>query len=140
VFREVGDRWGSARSLADLGYVCCQQRDYATAHDVYGEALEIFVELGHKRGIARVLEGCACLAAAQGQAARALRLAATAAHLRQFISAPLTQAEQRKLDQKLSAAREKLSEVEWNSAWREGSDMSLEKAIQYSLEKPVISG
>jgi predicted ATPase/DNA-binding winged helix-turn-helix (wHTH) protein len=140
VFREVGDRWGSARSLADLGYVCCQQRDYATAHDVYGEALEIFVELGHKRGIARVLEGCACLAAAQGQAARALRLAATAAHLRQFISAPLTQAEQRKLDQKLSAAREKLSEVEWNSAWREGSDMPLEKAIQYSLEKPVISG
>ena len=138
VFREVGDRWGSARSLADLGYIYCEQRDYATAHDAYGQALEVFVELGHKRGIARVLEGCACLAAAQGQAARALRLAAVAVHLRQLISAPLTQAEQRKLDQKLSAAREKLSEAEANRAWREGLEMPFEKAIQYSIERVAI--
>ena len=135
VFRQVGDRWGSARSLTDLGYVCCDERDYATAHDVYAEAVEIFAELGHRRGIARALEGCACLAAAQGDAARALRLAAAAAQLRQFVSAPLPQAEQRKLDEKLSAAREKLSEVDGNNAWREGSAMPLEKAIQYSLEK-----
>lgn len=138
VFREVGDRWGSARSLVDLGYVCCEQRDYATAHDVCGEALKMFAELGHKRGIARALEGCACLAAAQGQAARALRLAAAAVHLRQLISAPLPQAEQRKLDQALSAAREKLSEAEANRTWREGSEMPLEKAIQYSIERVAI--
>jgi len=138
VFRQVGDRWGSARSLTDLCYVCCEQRDYSTAHDVYAEALEIFAELGHKRGIARALEGCACLAAAQGDAARALRLAAAAAQLRQFVGAPLRQAEQRKLDEKLSAAREKLSETEGNRAWREGAEMSLEKAIPYSLERIAI--
>ena len=138
VFREVGDRWGSARSLVDLGYVCCEQRDYATARDVYAEALEMFGELGHKRGMARALEGCACLAAAQGQAARALRLAAAAVHLRQLISAPLPQAEQRKLDQKLSGAREKLSEAEAKRTWREGSEMPLEKAIQYSIERAAI--
>jgi predicted ATPase/DNA-binding winged helix-turn-helix (wHTH) protein len=133
-FRQVGDRWGSARSLTDLGYVCCEQGDYATAHAVYGEALEIFAELGYKRGIARALEGCACLAAAQGDAERALKVAAAAAQLRQFVSAPLPQAEQRRLDQKLSAAREKLSEADGNRAWREGAEMPLEKAIPYSLE------
>lgn len=136
-FREAGDRWGSARSLADLGYIYCEQGDYAAAREAYRKALEAFADLGHKRGIARALEGCACLAAAQGQAARALRLAAASAHLRRLISAPLPQAEQLTLDQKLLAARGALSEGDGMSAWAEGSGMSLEKAIQYSLEEPA---
>ena len=98
----------------------------------------MFAELDHKRGMARALEGCACLAAAQGQAARGPRLAAVAVHLGQLIRAPLPQAEQRKLDQKLSAAREKPSEAEANRTWREGSEMPLEKAIQYSIKRVAI--
>lgn len=138
-FREAGDRWGSARSLADLGYIYCEQGDYVAAHAAYREALEGFADLGHRRGIARALEGSACLAAVQGHAARALKLAAAAAHLRRTISAPQPQAEQLKLDQNLSPAWEALSEPEGRDAWAEGSAMSLEKAIQYSLEEPQSS-
>jgi tetratricopeptide (TPR) repeat protein len=141
-FREAGDRWGSARSLADLGYICCEQKDYAAAQMAHQEALKIFADLGHRRGMARVLEGCACLALARGGAARALKLAAAAAHLRQLISAPLPQAEQLKLDQALLRAWKTLTEPEGRDAWAEGSEMSVEKAIQYSLDEPssVISG
>ena len=135
-FWEAGDRWGSARSLADLGHIYCEQGDHAAAREAYRKALKAFADLGHKRGIARALEGCACLAAAQGQAGRALRLAAAAAHLRRSISVPLPQAEQLTLDQKLLAAWGALSEGDGMSAWTEGSGMSLEKAIQYSLEEP----
>jgi tetratricopeptide (TPR) repeat protein len=135
-FREAGDRWGSARSLADLGYICCEQGDYLSAHAAYREALKIFADLGHRRGMARTLEGCACLALARGNAVRALELAAAAAHLRGLISAPLPQAEQRKLDQTLFAAWKLLSEREGREAWAEGSAMGLEKAIQYSLDEP----
>ena len=142
VFREAGDRWGSARSLADLGYVCCEQRNYEAAHAAYRDALEAFAALGHKRGLARVLEGSACLAAARGQSARALKLAAAAAHLRQLISAPLPQAEQSKLEQNLSSAWKALGEAEGKRAWAEGSALSIESAIQYSLEElqSAISG
>ena len=142
VFRDVGDPWGSARSLTDLAYIDHEQGDHLAAHTAYREALEIFASLGHRRGMARALEGCACLALAQGHAGRALKLAAAAAHLRRLISTPLPQAEQFKLDQTLLPAWKSLTEVEGKGAWEEGSAMTLEKAIQYSLEEPgaAISG
>lgn len=135
-FREAGDLWGSARSLADLGCINCEQREYAAAHAAYRDALELFAELGHRRGMARAIEGCASLAAARGDAARALKLAASAAHLRRLIGAPLLHAEQEKLDQSLLSAWKLLGEPQGKQAWTEGSGMSLEKAIHYSLEEP----
>lgn len=134
-FRNAADRWGAARSLADLGSVYCQQRNYDVARASYCEALELFSELGHKRGVARSLEGFAIVAVARGDAGRALKLTAAAAHLRQLISAPLAQAEQSKLDQDLSSAWESLGEVEGKRAWAEGSAMAIERAIQYSLQE-----
>jgi predicted ATPase/DNA-binding winged helix-turn-helix (wHTH) protein len=135
-FREVGDRWGAARSLTDLGSIDCEQGSHQAAYAAYREALETFVNLGHRRGMARALEGSACLALAQGHSARALRLAAAAAHLRQLIGAPLHQAEQWKLNQSLLPAWQSLGEEEGKEAWAEGSRLSVEKAIQYSLEEP----
>jgi tetratricopeptide (TPR) repeat protein len=142
VFREVGDPWGSARSLTDLGTIDCEQGDYFSAHAAYREALEIFAGLGQKRGMARALEGYACLALARGNAARALKLAAAAAHLRHLISAPLPQADQLKLDRMLDPAWKSLSESEGKDAWAEGSAMGMQRAIDYSLEEPwpAISG
>jgi hypothetical protein len=63
-------------------------------------------------------------------------LAAGAANLRQLISAPLSQAEQSRLDQTLLPAWQSLGELEGKRAWSEGSTMSLDKAVQYSLEEP----
>ena len=136
IFREAGDPWGTARSLTDLGYIDCEQKNHLAAHAAYREALEIFASLGHRRGMARTLQGYAGLALAQGQAGRALTLAATATHLRRLISTPLSQAEQSKLDQILLPAWKSLSESEGKKAWAEGFAMSLEKAIEYSLEDP----
>jgi len=135
-FREIGDRWGSARSLADLGHIHCVQRDYQAAHAAYSESLELFTELGHRRGIARALEGSACLAAARGDAVRALKLAAAAAHLRWLISAPLPRAEQLRLEQNLLHAWESLSDADGKEAWAAGRAMSIESAIQHSLHEP----
>jgi predicted ATPase/DNA-binding winged helix-turn-helix (wHTH) protein len=135
-FQETGDPWGSARSLTDLANIDWVEGNHPAARAAYREALEIFAGLGHRRGMARALEGSAGLALAEQQADRALKLAAAAAHLRQLIGAPLHQAEQSKLDQTLLPAWESLSEQEAKRAWAEGFAMSLEKAIQYSLEEP----
>ena len=138
-FRETGDPWGSARSLTDLADIDCEQGNHLAAGAACREALEVFANLGHRRGIAQAMERSACLALAQGHAGRALKLAAAAAHLRHLIGAPLHQPEQRKLDQTLLPAWRSLSEQEGQHAWAEGSAMSLEKAVQYSLEDPVSS-
>jgi predicted ATPase/DNA-binding winged helix-turn-helix (wHTH) protein len=137
IFRQAGDRWGAARSQTDLGYLYCAQRNFDGAHAAYQEALQLFAGLGHRRGIARALEGIGCLAAGRGHSARALKLAAAAAHLRRQIGASLTPAEQLKLDESLASAWRILPEPKGKQAWAEGFSMSLEKAIQYSLEVPA---
>ena len=100
---------------------------------VYRESLRIFQELEHKRGIARLLECFACSAAAQLQAERSLRLAGAAAALRQNIGAPLTPAEQAKLEAILEPARQALTNTAGATAWLEGWDMPVEKAIEEVL-------
>lgn len=123
--------------MADIGSIFCEQGEYEPARLAYREAFEIFADLGHRRGIARSLEGLACLAAGTGQAVRALKLAAAAVHIRALISAPLPQAEQAKLGEKLLPAWQALTPEEGRAAWAAGSTMNLERAIQYSFEEPL---
>jgi predicted ATPase len=133
IFRELGDRWGIAGTLADLGSLAREQGNYSTAHALYRESMKKFQELEHKRGIARLLECFACSAAAQLKAERSLRLAGAAAALRQNIGAPLTPAEQAKLESTLGPPRQALSNSAGATAWLEGWAMPVEKAIEEVL-------
>jgi predicted ATPase len=139
IFRELGDRWGIAGTLADLGSLAREQRNYASAHSLYRESIKIFQELDHKRGIARLLECFACSAAAQFYAERSLRLAGTAAALRQDIGAPLTPAEQAKLEASLDPARHAMTNTAGATAWLDGWALPIEKAIEEVLTPEVAS-
>jgi predicted ATPase len=131
IFRQLDDRWGVAGTLADLGTLAREEKKCSAALALFRESLKIFQQLEHKRGIARLLECCACSAAVQQQAARSLRLAGAAAALRQNIGAPLTVAEQVKLETILEPARQALSNTA--TAWLEGWDMPLDRAIEEVL-------
>ncbi len=133
IFRDLGDRWGIAGTLADLGTLAREQRDCATAQSLHRESLIMFRDLEHKRGIARLLECFACTAAAQRNAERSLRLAGAAAALRLTIGAPLTPAEHAKLETILDSARQALINTTGATAWLEGWDMPVEKAIDEVL-------
>jgi len=133
IFRELGDRWGIAGTLADLGSLAREQGNYPAARALYGESIKSFQELDHKRGIARLLECFACSAAAQFEAQRSLRLAGAAAALRQNIGAPLTPAEQAKLEAALEPARQALTNTAGVTAWLEGWALTVDKAIEEVL-------
>jgi len=133
IFREIGDHWGIARTLADLGSLAREKGDCATAQPFLRESLKIFREMEHKRGIARLLECFACLAAAQRQAERSLRLAGAAAALRQSIGTPLTPAEQAELQKILDLARQSLPDASGAAAWLEGWGMPIEKMLDEVL-------
>jgi predicted ATPase len=128
-FRELKDRWGIAGSLTDLGNLTREQGDYAAADALHRESLLLFQELEHKRGIARVLESIASTAALRSESERALKLAGVAAALRQSIGAPLTSAEQAKLEQSLEVARRGLTTTASRTAWLEGWVMPVELMI-----------
>ena len=133
MFRKLGDRWGVASTLADLGNLALENRDYPKAQSLHRESLSIFQALDHKRGIARLLECFARSAAAQLQVERSLRLAGTAAALRQSIGAPLTPAEQTKLEATLDAARRALPNTAGATPWLEGWTLPIERAIEEAL-------
>jgi len=133
-FRELNDRWGIAGSLADLGHLAREEGDFLAADLLYRESLAVFQELDHKRGIARLVESFACLAAAQSQPKRALRLAGAAAAFRKSLGAPLTPAEQAKLQVTLDPARRGLATTTGGTAWLEGWVMPIEKAVAEALK------
>ena len=139
IFRELDDRWGIAGTLADLGNLAREQKNCPAALPLYRESLKIFQELDHKRGVARLLECCACSAAVEQQAERSLRLAGAAAALRKSIGAPLTPAEQAKLEAILEPARQALSNTGSATAWLSGWDMPLENAIAEVLTSETAS-
>ena len=133
IFRELHDRWGIAGTLADLGTLAREEREYSAAHSLYRESIRIFQELDHKRGIARLLECFACAAAAQGHAERSLRWAGAAAALRRNIGAPLTPADQGKLDASLDQARQAIVNTIGARAWLEGWSLTIRNATDEVL-------
>ncbi len=136
-FRQLQDGWGIASALSELARVSRDQGNYAEAGRLYGESIKMFQDLGHKRGVARVLECMASTAAAQAKAEHALRLAGAAAALRQRLGAPLSPAEQSRLENALEGARQSISNAAGLTAWMEGWAMPVERAVQEALGSPA---
>jgi hypothetical protein len=139
-FRELDDRWGIAGTLADLGGLSLEQKEYRSADALYRESLEIFRQLEHKRGVARLLESFAGSAAAQADSERSLRLAGAAAALRESIGAPLTPLEQTKFERSVEPARAQLTTPLGRTAWLEGWVMPLDLAIEDVLRATSSEG
>jgi predicted ATPase/serine/threonine protein kinase len=132
-FRQLRDSWGIASTLSDLASLSCDQGNNAEARRLYGESIKVFQELGHKRGIARALECLAVSAAAQSNAEQSLHLAGAAAALRQRLGAPLTPAEQPRLEKALEFARRTLGNAAGLTVWMEGWAMPVEQAVREAL-------
>jgi predicted ATPase len=132
-FRQLRDSWGIASTLSDLASLSCDQGNNHEARRLYGESIKMFQELGHKRGIARALECLAVNAAAQSNAEQSLRLAGAAAALRRRLGAPLTPADQFKLEKALDFARRTLGDAA-GTAWMEGWAMPIEQAVREALK------
>ncbi|HME31934.1 MAG TPA: protein kinase [Terriglobales bacterium] len=139
-FRRLCDSWGIASTLSDLASLSCDQGNNAEARRLYGESIKLFQELGHKRGIARALECLAISAAAQSNAEQSLHLAGAAAALRQRLGAPLTPAEQPRLEKALEFARRTLGNAAGLTAWMEGWAMPVEQAVHEALNCDAESG
>jgi predicted ATPase len=133
-FRQLRDSWGIASALSDLASLSFDQGNDAEARRLYGESIRMFQELGHKRGIARALECLAASAAAQSNAEQSLHLAGAAAALRQRLGAPLTPAEQPRLEKALEFARRTLGNAAGLTAWMEGWAMPVEEAVREALD------
>ena len=87
-------------------------------------------------GATYMLDGYARLAAAQGQAARALRLGGATDMLRQIYGVSIGPRSEALFRRSLRPAWQALGEEEGKAAWEEGRSTSLKEAVALALEEP----
>jgi len=128
--REIDDRWGIARVLTDLAGVDLQAGEYAQADRSLREALQVFRELGHQRGVAKQLESLSWCAVCQSRAEAAVMLVGAAAAIRQRTAAPAKAAERERIDKTLAQARSRITAEAYEEAWREGHSAPLDRILE----------
>jgi hypothetical protein len=129
----LGDRWGIARSLTDLGRLASEQNNHEDARALLAQALRTFAELSHTRGVATVLEELACVAVREQDFEHALTLCAAAEGLRQRIGALKRQRERARLDRILEPAWREIDALTSRAIWTQGLRMRLNEAIRCAL-------
>jgi tetratricopeptide (TPR) repeat protein len=134
MLRELGNRFGIALWLFDLGEVCRAQEDYEEAQALYRESLAISRQQGSRRLIVRNLEGLAAVAIEQARYQRAARLHGAAEGLRAANGhAPLSLAPAA-YERSVTTLRAALGDKAFAAAWAEGQGMPLADAVATALQ------
>ena len=132
LFEEVGSRVGIGMTLNSLGELAFERADLPEARRLQLEALGILEDLGDRRRIALVLDSLAAVSVALGRYRRAVRLAGSAAALRELLGIPATWDCQTRLDRRLEVAVSRLADHDRTAAWAEGQSWSVEQAVAYA--------
>jgi tetratricopeptide (TPR) repeat protein len=85
LWRELGDAWGTARALNNLGYEAYLQGDFARAATLLNEGVTLAREAGDRSALGYILDSRGVLAEAQGELERAADLSQEALVLVQEI-------------------------------------------------------
>jgi len=129
-----------AAPLQNLGHIYLHRGDVERAHALFTESMAAYQAQQHQSGIAtECLIGFAALAIVRGLPATGTRLLAAAVALGVQNLKSSWAATRREYEHYLALARTKLTEVEFQAEQAAGRALSLEQAIEYALNLPLIS-
>jgi predicted ATPase/DNA-binding SARP family transcriptional activator len=120
-------------ALSDLGHVLLRQGDWQRARQLWAQSLQYFREANTPSGIVFDVEGLASLAVQQGQPTHAARLIAWADATREATSDPRPPVEQADVDRDLADIRAQLNEATFQMEQEAGRKMTMDEAIDCSL-------
>jgi predicted ATPase/DNA-binding CsgD family transcriptional regulator len=137
LFREVSDVLGVVACLTNIGLMMLAQDDYERSATLLREGLRLAWGLDHKLYIQYSILGLAGVAVSQGLPVRAARLWGAAEGMSETYGTQLARAVRDLIDYegRLTAARSRLDDAAWSTAWEKGRGMSSEQAIEYALEQ-----
>jgi tetratricopeptide (TPR) repeat protein len=122
----------SVRLPHHLGSVALDEERYAEAGAWFRESLALQRTMGLREWLHSSLADLACLAAAVGDAARAMRLAGAAERAAEEAGATLQPTERRQLDGRLAVARQVLGK-DATAAWAAGRALTVDDAVAEAL-------
>ncbi|MCL6645785.1 MAG: tetratricopeptide repeat protein, partial [Dehalococcoidia bacterium] len=135
--RELGYHEGIGIVQFLIGLVAVHEGDLVQACALFREALTIMRHLLGPWNQSMPLAALAYVAATQGQAMRAARLAGAVAALGDLHHTPLIPLSEELFQKGLAMARQALGETAYAAAWAEGRAMSLEQAVAEALAVEV---
>jgi predicted ATPase/DNA-binding CsgD family transcriptional regulator len=137
IFRKLDDKFFIGACLIHLGYIDCEEGKYTVARSRFVQVNEKLIPLASiPWGATYALDGFTRLAAAQGQAARALRLGGATDALRRIYGVTIGPPEQAAFRRRLEPAWRALGEEAGEAAWEDGRTMTLEEALDLALAEP----
>ena len=125
-----GNLQGIAFSQFHLGRIARLHGDYESAYAHHAEGLQIFQQIGDRRGLGYSIFGFACLAQVQEEPHRAARLLGVVDSIREDLGALLEAILQTEYNYARSATEDALGEDTFNNYWSDGHKMTMEEAIQ----------
>ena len=128
IYRATGDRRGEARLLTMVADLAAAQGDATQARQLLYQALTLRCALGDPQGICGALERFSAQIA-DDDAARAARILAAAAAMRERTGARLSMRDQAAVDQELARLQLRLAEG-FQRAWQQGRGASLDDALR----------
>ncbi len=131
--RQLKNKEGICGSLNNLGAAAYGEGDYQAVRSYYAEAVLIALELGDKISVSYSLDGFAALASKGENFVVAARLAGAAEHLRESLGFETEPAERRFRAAYLDELRAAFDEEKFSAAYRQGSEMNVEKAVSLAL-------
>jgi tetratricopeptide (TPR) repeat protein len=108
--------------------------NYADALEYYRETIIAFRDIAQTGAVSHQLECFGFIAIEVNQYERALQLFAAANTLRKTGGTPMTPDEQLYFEEQLTDLREKMDEIQFDSAWSKGHMMTMEQAIEFALQ------
>jgi non-specific serine/threonine protein kinase len=139
--RESGNQVRLAASLLNLGYVANFFEEYEQANHYFREGLAICKNQRLFRAAPAFFSGVAEIARVCGQAERGVRLLAATQAAHHHLGATPDLSDMLEYYRTLQRLKPELSSDEFAKLWAEGQGMTIDQAIDYSLEeielKPV---
>jgi predicted ATPase/transcriptional regulator with XRE-family HTH domain len=137
--RRDSDRLGTYSALYFLAQIALARGDHATAANMLNEGVALAAQVGPRGALVYLLGELAAAAEARGEAERSARLLGAAEGLIRSVDAPVYKNHRpkrslRPLDHVVAAARSRLDEEAFDTAWNEGRAMTFEEAVTYALE------
>jgi predicted ATPase/class 3 adenylate cyclase len=135
MFLGIGDRHRANMIRSELAHIDRIQGRYDQAEAAYRETILDWQRLGHQAAVAHQLESFGFIAKMRNQLGRAARLFGAAEALRERIDIQMTKFERAEYERQVAELRASLGENDFEAAWAQGGRLTMEEAVQVSLER-----
>jgi predicted ATPase len=120
---------------SELGHVARQTGSLMDAKKIYNETLKRWQEMGNRGAIANQLECFAFIGILEEEPQQAALLLGGAESLRERVSAPMTDFEQKEYNEFVFRLQAMLPVTDFQSLWAQGRSMTMDQAIQLALSE-----